>query len=148
MTICSDFGAPKIESGTVSTVSPSIFHEVMEPDAMIFVSWTLSFQPTFSLFSFTFIKRMFSSSSLSAIRVASSAYLSLLIFLQQSQFQLVLHSVFSFIQWMLPIWSQIPLPFLNFAWTSVCSLFMYSWSLACRILSITLLVCDMSAIVW
>ena len=34
-----------------------------------------------SLFSFTFIKRLFSSSSLSAIRVESSAYLSLLMFL-------------------------------------------------------------------
>ena len=28
---------PKIKSGTVSTVSPSISHEVMGPDAMIFV---------------------------------------------------------------------------------------------------------------
>ena len=27
--------APKIKSDTVSTVSPSICHEVMEPDAMI-----------------------------------------------------------------------------------------------------------------
>ena len=40
----------------------------------------LSFKPTFSLSSFTFIKRLFSS-SLSAIRVVSSAYLRLLIFL-------------------------------------------------------------------
>ena len=39
------------------------------------------FKPTFSLSSFTFIKRLFSSSSLSAIRVVSSAYLRLLIFL-------------------------------------------------------------------
>ena len=38
----------------------------------------LSFKPTFSLSSFTFIKRLFSSSSLSAIRVVSSAYLRLL----------------------------------------------------------------------
>ena len=36
VTIC-DFGAPKIKSATVSTVSPSISHEVMGPDAMIFV---------------------------------------------------------------------------------------------------------------
>src|SRR5574337_385368 len=41
----------------------------------------LSFKPTFSLSSFTFIKRLFSSSSLSAVRVVSSAYLRLLIFL-------------------------------------------------------------------
>jgi len=46
----------------------------------IFVSWMLSFKPTFSLSSFTFIKRLFSSSSLYAIRVVSSAYLRLLIF--------------------------------------------------------------------
>ena len=37
ITICSDFGAPKIKSDTVSTVSPSISHEVMGLDAMIFV---------------------------------------------------------------------------------------------------------------
>ena len=41
----------------------------------------LSFKPTFSLFSFTFIERLFSSSSFSAIKVVSSAYLRLLIFL-------------------------------------------------------------------
>ena len=71
----------KIKSATVSIVSPSISHEVMEPDAMILVFWMLSFKPLFSLSSFTFIKRLFSSSSLSAIRVVSSAYLRLLIFL-------------------------------------------------------------------
>ena len=70
----------KIKSAIVSTVFPSIYHEVMGPDAMIFVFWMLSFKPTFSLSSFTFIKRLFSS-SLSAIRVMSSAYLRLLIFL-------------------------------------------------------------------
>ena len=45
------------------------------------------------------------------------------------------------------IWSLVPLPFLNPAWTSGSSRFMYCWSLAWRILSITLLVCEMSAIV-
>ena len=80
----------KIKSVTVSTVSPSICHKVMGLDAMMFVFWMLSFKPTFSLSSFTFIKRLFSSFSLSAIRVVSSAYLRLLIFLQQSWFQLVL----------------------------------------------------------
>ena len=71
----------KIKSVTVFIISPSICHEVMGQDAMIFVFWMLSFKPTFSLSSFTFIKRLFSSSSLSAIRVMSSAYLRLLIFL-------------------------------------------------------------------
>ena len=46
-----------------------------------FVCWMLSFKPDLSLFSLTFIKGLFSSSSLSSIRVVSSAYLRLLIFL-------------------------------------------------------------------
>ena len=50
-------------------------------DWMWWSFWMLSFKPTFSLSSFTFIKRLFSSSSLSAIRVLSSAYLRLLVFL-------------------------------------------------------------------
>ena len=62
----------KIKSDTVCIVSPSIYHEVMGPDAMILVFWMLGFRPTFLLSSFTFIKRLFSSSSLSAIRVVSS----------------------------------------------------------------------------
>ena len=49
----------KIKSDAVSTVSTSICHEVMGPDAMILVFWMLSFKPTFSLSSFTFIKRFF-----------------------------------------------------------------------------------------
>ena len=71
----------KIKSASVSTVFPSICREVMGLDVMILVFWMLSFKPTFSLSSFTFIKRLFSSSSLSAIMVVSSAYLRLLIFL-------------------------------------------------------------------
>ena len=71
----------EIKSVTVTIVSPSICHEVMGPDAMILVFSMLSFKPTFSLSSFTFIKRLFSSSSPCAIRVVSSAYLRLLIFL-------------------------------------------------------------------
>ena len=54
---------------------------------------------------------------------------------------------FSMIQQMLVIWSFAPLPFLNPAWTSGSSRFTYCWRLAWRILSITLLVCEMSAIV-
>ena len=75
------FEPKKINSLTVSIVSLSICHEVMGPDAMIFVFWTLSFKLKYSLSSFTFIKRLFSSSLLSGIRVVSSAYLRLLIFL-------------------------------------------------------------------
>ena len=45
----------------------------------------------------------------------------------------------SVIQWMLAIWSLVPLFFLNPAWTSGSSRFMYCWSPAWRILSINLL---------
>ena len=49
----------KIKSFTVSIVSPSICHEVMGQNVMISVFWMLTFKPTFSLSSFTFIKRLF-----------------------------------------------------------------------------------------
>ena len=49
------------------------------PDAINLVLQVL--KPAFSLSSFTFIKRLFSSSLLSAIRLVSSAYLRLLTFL-------------------------------------------------------------------
>ena len=65
----------KTKSLTVSIVSPSICYEVMGPDATIFAFLMLSFKPDFSFSSFTFIKRLFSSSSLSAISVMLSAYL-------------------------------------------------------------------------
>ena len=71
----------KIKSLIVFIVSQSICHGIMGLDAMIFVFWMLSFKPTFSLSSFTFIKRLFSSPSLSAIRMVLSAYLRWLIFL-------------------------------------------------------------------
>ena len=60
----------KMRSLTVSIISPSIWHEVKGLDAMIILFWMLSFKTTFSLSSFTFIKRLFSS-SLSAVRVVS-----------------------------------------------------------------------------
>ena len=71
----------KQKSVTVSIFSPSIYNEVMGPDAIILVFWMLSFKPTFYLSSFMFIKRLFSYSLLFAIKMVSSAYLRLLIFL-------------------------------------------------------------------
>ena len=50
-------------------------------------------------------------------------------------------------QQMLAIWCLVPLPFLNPAWTSGSLWFMYCWSLAWRISSITLLVSEKNAIV-
>ena len=61
----------KINSVTVFIVSPSIWHEVMGPDAM-FVFWMLNFKPAFSL-AFTFLRWLLNSSLLSATRVVSSA---------------------------------------------------------------------------
>ena len=70
----------KRKSVTTSTFPHSICHEAMRLDATISFFLIFSFKLAHSL-SFTFIKRLFSSSSLSAIRVVSSTYLRLLIFL-------------------------------------------------------------------
>ena len=83
----------------------------MGPDAMILVFWMLSFKPTFSLSSFTFIKRLFSASLLSAIRVVLSANLRLLI----SGFAL-------FLSWYK--WNQCPpLCLASFTHCRVCDIF-------------------------
>ena len=71
----------KTKSVTAFNFFPAIYHEVMGLDAIILDLWMLSFKPAFSLCSFTFIKRLFSSYLTSAIRVVSSASLRLLIFL-------------------------------------------------------------------
>ena len=131
----------KIKSDPVPIVSPSICHEVIGPDAMILVFWMLSFKSTFSLSSF--IKMLFSSSSLSAISVVSSAYLRLLIFLpviwipvwaSSSPAFLMMYSAYKLnkqgdnIQpWSIPfpIWNQsvVPCPVLTVAsWPA------YKWS--------------------
>ena len=103
----------KIKSVTASTVSPSICHQVMGVDAMIFAFWMLSFKPAFSLSSFILIKRLFSSSSVSAIKVVSSAYLRLLIFLlailipvyaSSSPAFRMMYSVFSSVQLLSRVW--------------------------------------------
>ena len=117
------------------TVSPSICHEVMGPDAMILVFWMLNFKPAFSLSSFSFIKWLFSSSLLSAISIVSSAYLCLLIFFPEflipacASSSLAFHLIFSDYKWNkqgdniqpwcppFPIWNQslVPCPVLTVA---------------------------------
>ena len=77
----SDFGAKENKVCHCFQFSPSICHEVKGLDAMILVFGMLSFKPALSLSFFTFIKRLFSSSSLPAIKVVSYAYLRLLIFI-------------------------------------------------------------------
>ena len=49
---------PSPPNSVISIASPSIYHEVMGPEAMNSVFWMLSFKP-FVLSSFTFIKRLF-----------------------------------------------------------------------------------------
>ena len=85
----------KIKSVTVFIFSTSICHEMMRLDAMILVFSMLTFKSVGTgqralglepdhlspLSSFTLIKRLFSSSSLSVIKVVSTAYLTLLVFL-------------------------------------------------------------------
>ena len=82
VTIHRDFGAQE-NKVCHCYIFPSVCHEVMGLDIMIlaFECWVLG--PVFSLSSFTFTERPFSSWSLSAIRVVSYAYLRLLIFLPE-----------------------------------------------------------------
>jgi len=80
-TICSDFGVPQNKVCHCFHCFPVYFpwsngtrcHKIL-------VFWMLGYKPAFSLSSFTFIKRFFSS-LLSAIRMVSSVYLRLLIYL-------------------------------------------------------------------
>ena len=83
VTIHSDFRAQEEEICHTSTFSPSICQAVIGRDTMILVFFFLifHFKAALSLSSFTFIKRLFSYSLLSAIRVVSSAFLRLLMFL-------------------------------------------------------------------
>ena len=89
VTICSDFGAPQNKVWHCFH-SPHLF--AMKwwdqiPWSLVLECWVLS---QLFHFSFTFIKRLFSSSSLSSIIVVPSAYLRLLIFLP-AILMLVLH---------------------------------------------------------
>ena len=80
VSICSDFGAQEN-----SLLMFPFFPHLVAMKWWDKMPWSLLFEccfkPAFSLSSFTFSKKLFSSSSLSAIRVVSSAYLRLLIFL-------------------------------------------------------------------
>ena len=80
VTICSDFGAQE-NSLSLFPLFPHLFAMKWWDQMPWSVFWMLSFKPPFSLSSFTFINRLFSFPTLSAIRMVLSAYLSLLIFL-------------------------------------------------------------------
>ena len=79
VTICSEFGAQENKICHCFHGSPIYLPCSDGTNAMMFIFWMLSFKPAFSLSSL--VKRLSSSSSLSAIRLVSSAYLRLLIYL-------------------------------------------------------------------
>ena len=81
VTVHSDFGAKENQVCHCFPFGPSICHEVMGPDSIILVLWMLSFKQLLHSPLSTLIKRLFSSSSLSAIRQVSFTYLRLLTFL-------------------------------------------------------------------
>ena len=81
ITICSDFGAQKNKVSHCFHCFPIYFPWSDGTRCRDLRFLNVEHKPTFSLSPFTFIKRLFSSSSFYAIRVVSSAYLRLLIFL-------------------------------------------------------------------
>ena len=135
VTICSDFGAQENKVGHCFHGFPIYlpWSDGTRCHDLIFLN--IEFKPNFSLSSFTFIKRLFSSSSLSAIRRVSSAYLRLMIFLRAilipaypspSPAHLIIHSAYKLnkqgddIQpWCtsFPIWNQpvVPCPVITVA---------------------------------
>ena len=82
VTICSDFGAQENKVSQYFHCFPIYFpwSDGTGYHNLCFF-WMLHFKPAFSLSSLIFIKGFFSSSSHSAIRIVSSAYLRLMIFL-------------------------------------------------------------------
>ena len=91
VTICSDFGAQENKVCHFFQFFPFYLPWSYGTWCHDLSFLNAEFKPAFSLSSFIFINRLFSSSLLSAIKVVSSAYLRLLIFSQQSWFQPVIH---------------------------------------------------------
>ena len=83
VTICRDFGAQGNKICHCFHCFPLYLPWSYGTRCQDLSFWMLSFKSGFSLSSFTFIRRLFSSSSLFAIRVVSSAYLRLLVFLPE-----------------------------------------------------------------
>ena len=80
VTICSDFGVQENKVCPYFHCFPIYLPWSDGTGCHDIRFWMLSFKPAFSLSFFIFIKRLFSSSLLSAIRVLSYTYLRLLIF--------------------------------------------------------------------
>ena len=93
----------KIKAVTVYIDSPSICHEVMRPEATILVFWMLNLKSAFSLSTFTFINRLFSSSSLSTTGWCHLHIWGCWNFSQESWYQLLLHPAQHFTWWTLHV---------------------------------------------
>ena len=96
VTTGSDFGAQKNKVCHCFHCFPIYLPWSDRTRCQILVFWW-SFTPTFSFSSFTFIKRLFNSSSLSAFRVVSSVYLRLLIFILEILVPAELYLVWHFV---------------------------------------------------
>ena len=81
VTICSDFEAQENKASHFFHCFPIYSPWGDAPWCHDLCFRMLGFKPAFSLFSFTFIKKLLRSSSLSSLRVVSHSYLRLLIFL-------------------------------------------------------------------
>ena len=92
----------KINSVTVSIVSPFLCHKVMRLDAMPLGFWMLSLEPAFTLL-FDLHQRLFSSSLLSSIKWYHLYIWEYWYFSWKSWFQLVLHQAWCFAQYILHI---------------------------------------------
>ena len=79
VTICSDFGVQENKVWHCFHCCPIYLSWSDGTRCHDFCFLNIEFKPAFSLSSFTFFKRLFSSSLLSAIKMVSSAYLRLLI---------------------------------------------------------------------
>ena len=96
VTVCSDFRAQENQVSHCFHCFPIYLPWSDGTRCHDLVFWMLSFKPTFSLSSFTFIKRLFSSSLLSAISIVSSDIWGYWYFSWQSWVQLVLHQALHF----------------------------------------------------
>ena len=101
----------KRKSVITSTFPPSICYAVMGVDAMILIFLIFSLKPALSLSFFNLIKRLFSSSLLPAIRVVSSAYLRLLMFLPPILIPACNSSHPAFLRLNKPRWQQTALSY-------------------------------------
>ena len=103
VSVCSDFGAQENKVCHCFHFSYSICHEVMGPDAMILPFLMLSFRSAFLLFSFTFIKRIFSSSCCLPLEWYHLHIWTCWYFPQKSWFQLVIHPAWHFAWYILHV---------------------------------------------